>query len=174
MSDTVIVEKPIEKPQIVKKERYKPIKKLTANHQAVKALLQNSTLTSTQISHQTGYHPVYIRELKKKLLNTTILTEKIKRLAKKRLTEILQLEPMKQEIVIKEKTSQGFIEKIVEFKDYPSHANVLEAINTVVDRSEPKINKVEADITLNLGEILAEAIERKRKIIDVSGGIENA
>ena len=68
---------------------------------------------------------------------------------------------MKQERVLKEKTSKGFTETIEEFKQYPTHGNVLEAIKTVVDRSEPLTQKLDVTNTLEYGERLERAMQRR-------------
>lgn len=140
--------------EIVPKTKYTPIQNPTERHHAVKVLLEHSTLTQKQIAEQIGYKPEYVRELKKKLSKTTILTEKIKRLAKNRLTEILQREPA----VIEKITREG---EVVELKDFPTHANVLEAIRTVVDRSEPAVQKHDVGVTVELGERLERAMARR-------------
>lgn len=163
---TETIEKPIETPEIVLKTKYTPIKNPTARHEAVKTLLEHSSLSQAQIGEQLNYNPDYVRELKKKLSKTSIISTKMLKLAKIRLKEILELEPMKQERILKEKTSEGFTETIEEFNQYPSHGNVLEAIKTVVDRSEPVTQKLDVTNKLELGELLVRAMERKRKALD--------
>lgn len=147
--------------EIPKKERYSPIKNPTSRHEIVKTLIENTNLSQAEIAKQLNYSPEYVRELKKKLSKTTILTDKIKRLAKNRLTEILNREPA----VIEKITREG---EVVELKDYPSHGNVLEAIKTVVDRSEPAVQKHDVGVTVELGERLERAMARR-----IEGNLDN-
>ena len=164
MSNTVISE--IETLEIVPKTKYTPLKNPTNRHIAVKTLLEHSSLSQSEIAKQLNYSPVYVKELKQKLAKTSIISTKMLKLAKIRLKEILELEPMKQERILKEKTSEGFTETIEEFKQYPSHGNVLEAIKTVVDRSEPVTQKLDVTNKIELGELLVRAMERKRKALN--------
>lgn len=155
MSGTLTSET-IKKPQ---KERYTPIKNPTSRHVAVQTLLEHSNLPLAAIAENTGYTTTYVKELKHKLSKTSIITPKLLRLAKKRLTNILNLEPNKQEKVI----GSG---DVIEYKDYPSHSNVLEAINTVVNRSEPVTQKLDVTNTFDLSDRLVRAMERKRKALN--------
>ena len=157
---TETIGKPIEKTQIPKKERYTPLKYPTAKHEMVKTLLDNSTLSQAEIAKQVGYTPEYVRELKIKLSKTTIISDGMKRLAKKRLKEILNREPAMQEKITKDGD-------VITCNDYPSHGNVLEAIKTVVDRSEPVTQKLDVTNKFELGELLVRAMERKRKALIV-------
>lgn len=161
MPDTVT-----ETDEIVPKTKYTPIQKPTVRHIAAKTLLEHSGLSQSEIGKQLNYSTTYVKELKHKLAKTSIVSPKMLRLAKTRLKEILELEPMKQERVLKEKTSEGFTETIEEFNQYPSHSNVLEAIRTVVDRSEPLTQKLDITNTLELGERLERAMQRRRAEIE--------
>lgn len=129
---------------IKRKQRYAPIKKPTARHEAVKTLLDYSTLTQSEIAEQLNYKPEYVRELKKKLDKTSIVSSKTKRLAKKRLEEILERKPSSIEKLDKEGNP-------VVFNDYPTHSHVLEAVEKVISRSEPAIQKHQTQsVNINL------------------------
>lgn len=150
----------IEKSQTSKKERYTPIKNPTSRHVAVQTLLEHSNLPLAAIAENTGYTTTYVKELKHKLSKTSIITPKLLRLAKKRLTEILDRKPSTQEKITKDGD-------VITCNDYPSHGNVLEAIKTVVDRSEPVTQKLDVTNKFELGELLVRAMERKRKALIV-------
>lgn len=148
-----------ETPEIVSKTKYTPIKNPTNRHIAVKTLLEHSNLSQSEIGEQLNYSTTYVKELKHKLSKTSIFSTKMVKLAKKRLTEILNREPATQEKITKDGD-------VVTCNDYPTHANVLEAIDKVVSRSEPVTQKLDVTNKFELGELLVRAMERKRKALE--------
>lgn len=135
---------PKNKPKNSRTGRYMPIQKPTARHEAVKTLLDHSSLTQVEIAAQLNYKPEYIRELKKKLDKTSIVTAKTKRLAKRAVMETLEMKA-----VTETKLDNKGNEVVVENK--PTHSNRLTAAAMVLDRSEPIIQRHQTEsVNINL------------------------
>lgn len=121
-----------------------PVKNPTARHEAVKTLLDHSSLTQVEIAKQLNYKPEYIRELKKKLDKTSIVTAKTKRLAKRAVMETLEMKAVT-EVKIDNKGNKVTVE------DKPTHANRLSAAAMILDRAEPVIQRHQTEsVNINL------------------------
>lgn len=120
-----------------KNKKTDPEKVMTDRQVAVAELIEKSQMSLSQIARATNYSPSAVTLLKQRLNSHSIITPKLLRLAKRRLTDILELKPFPAQRV-----DRGGA--VISYQNYPDHAAVNAAIDKIIDRSEPAVHKVES------------------------------
>lgn len=116
-------------------------KKSILKKNAMLSVIENTDMSQSQIAQAFGVTPAIATRVKddaERIKKLTIQTPQMQRLAVKQVKACLQQKPITRTIT----TKSG---EVITYDHYPDFADIDRAVGRVLDRTEPKITKIQSE-----------------------------